>query len=134
MSCSREQVIEAIQRLANGTPLVKVCQEMGIPRSTLYYVINTDNALLDMLARAREEYAEARVCEMQEIAETVEDVGRARLMCDNIKWEAARMAPKKYGDKIQNEHTGPNGGAIKIQSARDLTDDELAAIAATSGK
>jgi hypothetical protein len=134
VSCSREQVIEAIQRLANGTPLVNVCREMGIPRSTLYYVINNDSELLDMLARAREEYAEARVCEMQEIAETVEDVGRARLMCDNIKWEAARMAPKKYGDKIQNEHTGPNGGAIKIQSARDLTDDELAAIAATSGK
>lgn len=134
MSCSREQVIEAIQRLANGAPLVNVCREMGIPRSTLYYVINNDSDLLGMLARAREEYAEARVCEMQEIAETVEDVGRARLMCDNIKWEAARMAPKKYGDKIQNEHTGPNGGAIKIQSARDLTDDELAAIAATSGK
>lgn len=113
MSCSREQVIEAIQRLANGKPLVNVCREMGVPRSTLYYVINNDSDLLDMLARAREEYAEARVCEMQEIAETVEDVGRARLMCDNIKWEAARMAPKKYGDKIQNEHTGKDGGPIE---------------------
>ena len=114
MSCSREQVIEALQRLANGTPLVNVCREMGIPRSTLYYVINNDSDLLDMLTRAREEYAEARVCEMQEIAETVEDVGRARLMCDNIKWEAARIAPKKYSDRIIQENTGPGGGPMEV--------------------
>lgn len=69
--------------------------------------------LADMLARAREEYAEARVTEMQDIAETVEDVARAKLMCDNIKWETARVAPKKYGDKVQNEHTGPNGDPIQ---------------------
>ena len=69
----------------------------------------------DMHARAREEYAEARVAEMQNIAETVEDVARAKLLCDNIKWETARVAPKRYGDKIQNEHTGAGGGPLVIE-------------------
>jgi predicted transcriptional regulator len=130
VSCSREQVIEAIQRLANGTPLVNVCRDMGIPRSTLYYVINNDSDLLDMLARAREEYAEARVCEMQEIAETVEDVGRARLMCDNIKWEAARMAPKKYGDRTAIDVDGSLN--ISNMSDEDLN-DKLANLLAKAG-
>jgi len=40
------------------------------------------------------------------------DVQRARLMVDCIKWEAARVLPKEFGDKIQQEHTGANGGAI----------------------
>ena len=53
-------------------------------------------------ARARQrEYAEARVAEMQNIAETVEDVARAKLMCDNIKWETARVAPKNTATKFR---------------------------------
>lgn len=133
MAVSRETAITIIAMLADGKPVVQSCRELGVVRSDLYLAIDREQ-LTDMLARAREEYAEARVEEMQNIAETVEDVSRAKLLCDNIKWETCRIAPKRYGDKIQNEHTGPNGGAIKIQSARDLTDDELAAIAATSGK
>jgi hypothetical protein len=133
MAVSRETAITIIAMLADGKPVVQSCREIGVVRSELYLAIDREQ-LADMLARAREEYAEARVEEMQNIAETVEDVARAKLLCDNIKWETCRIAPKRYGDKIQNELTGPNGGAIKIQSARDLTDDELAAIAATSGK
>lgn len=35
--------------------------------------------------------------------------------------------------KQQTELSGPNGGAIPLRDATDLTDDELAAIAAASG-
>jgi len=71
-----------------------------------------------MHARAREEYAEARVAEMQRIAETVEDVGRAKLLCDNIKWEACRIAPKKYGDRIENRLADADGNALTVQVIR----------------
>lgn len=40
-------------------------------------------------------------------------INRARLQIDARKWCLGRMNPKKYGDKITNEHTGPDGGAIK---------------------
>ena len=112
MAVSRETAITIIAMLADGKPIVQTCRELGVNRGELYLAIDREN-LADMLARAREEYAEARVAEMQNIAETVEDVSRAKLMCDNIKWETCRIAPKRYGDKIQNEHTGANGEAIQ---------------------
>ena len=58
----------------------------------------------DMHARAREEYAEARVAEMQNIAETVEDVARAKLLCDNIKWETARVVRKIRRQSSERTH------------------------------
>ena len=109
---TREEAIHVLALLSDGVPIVQSCKELGITRSKLYVAIDRE-CLGDMHARAREEYAEARVAEMQNIAETVEDVARAKLLCDNIKWETARVAPKKYGEKVQNEHTGKDGGPIE---------------------
>ena len=109
---TREAAINILALLSAGQPVVQSCRELGINRSEWYLAIDREG-LADMHARAREEYAEAKVEEMQNIAETVEDVARAKLLCDNIKWETARVAPKKYGDKVQNEHTGKDGGPIE---------------------
>ena len=45
-----------------------------------------------------------------------EVIQRSRLRVDTRKWLASKMAPKKYGDKLVQEHTGANGGAIQVQS------------------
>lgn len=130
MAVSRDTVLIILGMLADGIPIVRSCRDLGVNRSELYIAMDREQ-LADMHARAREEYAEARVEEMQNIAETIEDVGRAKLLCDNIKWESARVAPKKYGEKVTQELTGPNGGPIR--TTRELTDAELAAIAAGGG-
>ncbi len=46
-----------------------------------------------------------------------EHVQRSRLRVDTRKWAAGKMAPKRYGDKIQ--HTGDGGGPIRTEV--DLT-------------
>lgn len=43
-----------------------------------------------------------------------------------IYWTKVRMG---WNDKVQVELSGPDGGPIKIKTAQDLTDDELAQIA-----
>lgn len=43
-------------------------------------------------------------------------ISRSKLRVDARKWLASKMAPKKYGDRITNEHTGANGGAIEVKS------------------
>lgn len=43
-------------------------------------------------------------------------VARNKLRVDARKWLASKMAPKKYGDKVQAELTGLDGGAIAVQS------------------
>jgi hypothetical protein len=45
----------------------------------------------------------------------MEWIARSRLRVDARKWVAAKLKPKKYADKITNEHTGANGGPIQTQ-------------------
>jgi hypothetical protein len=39
-------------------------------------------------------------------------VARARLRIDARKWLASKLAPKKYGDKLAAEVSGPDGGPV----------------------
>lgn len=57
---------------------------------------------------------------MQEVVFDTTAVARNRLRVDARKWLASKLAPKKYGDKIQNEHTGAGGGAIEVKSTVTL--------------
>lgn len=111
---TRDDAIRVLSMLSDGMPIVQACQRLGLTRSKLYAAIDREG-LGDMHARAREEYAEARVAEMQSIAETVEDVARAKLLCDNIKWEAARVSPKKYGDRTALDVGGQDGKPLVVQ-------------------
>ena len=40
-----------------------------------------------------------------------------RLQIDACKWLIGKMAPKKYGDKQQVEHAGPDGGSITLEAS-----------------
>lgn len=62
-----------------------------------------------MYARAKDSYAHARVAQLHRIARDEPDVARARLMCDNIKWESAKVLPKVYGDSTLLKHTDSSG-------------------------
>ena len=58
--------------------------------------------------------------DMFDIADGVEpdpsEVSKAKLRIDTRKWALARMNPKKYGDKIQQEVTGADGGPLIVQT------------------
>jgi hypothetical protein len=113
-----EQLVDVIERVANGMSLKQSLEVAGFSYANAVMRISGNADLKDMLARAREDYQALRVDQMHEIASMMEDVPRARLICDNIKWEAARISPKVYGDRIRSEHTGADGGAIQIEDAR----------------
>ena len=95
---------------------------------------------MDQYARAREAQAEARADEIVDIADdgsgdfttdkdgkeivSHENVQRSRLRVDARKWVAAKLLPKKYGDRLQ--HTGEGGGPIRVRpDLSKLTDEEL---------
>ena len=56
-----------------------------------------------------------------------EAIQRNRLRVDTRKWMLGKMLPKLYGDKLQTEHTGKDGGPIQLQAVdlRGLSDSEL---------
>lgn len=51
---------------------------------------------------------------------TAQSVALARLKHDAFKWQSSKENPKKYGDKVQQEHTG----AVAIVKASSL-DEKL---------
>jgi len=55
------------------------------------------------------------------------ELERARELAHHYRWRAKAIAPRDYGDKVTQEHTGAGGGPIAIAAVdlRNLTDAEL---------
>ena len=75
--------------------------------------------------RARERQADFMASQTVDIADdTTKDSGfagsvavaRSRLRIDARKWLASKLAPKKYGDKIDATLSGPDGGPIQTEN------------------
>lgn len=131
------------ERIANGESLRAICREEDMPAmSTVFRWLNLVAEFSDQYARAREEQADTYADELVSIADEGETkvivgndgttmvaydstaVARNRLRVDTRKWVASKLKSKKYGDKIQQELTGPDGGAIAF---KNLDDDQLEA-------
>jgi hypothetical protein len=121
--------------IADGMSLRNVCKQPGMPSTATvmrWLADDSKAAFREQYARAREAQADLLAEQILEIADYglndtyVDDEGqvkvdhdviaRSKLRVDARKWLASKMAPKKYGDKLQTELTGANGGAIAVNS------------------
>ena len=131
-----EQVATILELMAEGLSLRKSCEPLGVPASTFIGWVDKDPELCEQYTRARARMLDAQAEALEDIgeraaqAENAVEVAGLRLQSDNRKWLLSKLAPKKYGDKIE---TTLKGG-MTVRSAKDMTDDELAAhIQAGSG-
>lgn len=134
---------EICGRLADGQSLRTICRDEHMPdASTVFRWLKSNDDFRQQYAHARELQAEAFAEDILEIAddgandwmertgkdgESVgwmlngEHVQRSRLRIDARKWLASKLAPKKYGDKV--EVGGPGeGGAIVHEVRRVIVD------------
>jgi len=112
-----------------------VCKKAGMPsRATVYRWLDEHPEFAEMYAKAATVRAHGYIDEMVDIAdeavETKEGIQKAKLRIYAREKYAAKIVPRAYGEKITQELVGADGGAIQVQSAAALTDDQLAAIAA----
>ncbi len=123
------------RRLAEGETLRAICRDEAMPNkaTVLRWLGEAKVDFRDQYAHAREMQADALFDEALEIADDAsgdwavdkdgkktldhEHVQRSRLRVDTRKWAAGKLAPKRYGDKLQ--HTGEGGGPIRTEV--DLT-------------
>lgn len=120
------------EKLSDGISLREICQADDMPaRATVFRWLGLHKEFSDQYARAKEEQAEALADEIVAIADdktgdTVvtddgreiansEFIARSRLRVDARKWVASKLKPKKYGDKVQTEVSGPDGGAQQVK-------------------
>lgn len=89
---------------------------------TVYDRLTHDVDLRTSIARAREQQQDALVDECIDIADgaTEETVQSARLRIWARQWQASKLAPKKYGDRISQEITGAAGGPLVVSFAEML--------------
>ena len=119
ISYSPELAEKILDRISEGESLRRICADDGMPdRRTVLRWLEADKELATKCARARELQADSIFDELREIAEdgNPEDVQRAKLRVSTLQWMAAKLKPKRYGEKIQAEHSGPNGGAIPFET------------------
>lgn len=140
-----------IEHVSNGGMLSVVCREPGMPaRQTVYDWIRDDKDFAEAMNMARDLGADAIAEEALRIADTTEEgveleigsegttkekrgdmLGHRKLRVETRLRLLAKWHPKKYGDKVTAEHTGPNGGPIQTAHTLDvskLTDEQLRAI------
>lgn len=127
---------ELCRRIASGRSLNSVCKDPDMPSTSMAmrYAIAYD-WFREKYERAVEARHETMADEILEISDDgskdyVEKVGadgqtyeavntehiqRSRLRVDARKWLLARLAPRKYGDRVQTEVSGPDGGAVPVE-------------------
>jgi hypothetical protein len=108
---------EILTRLSDGETLIAICRTDGMPdRSTVNRWMVRDDEFAARIARARDIGQDSTVDECREIVDsaTPEDFQVARLRVWHRQWEASKRAPKRFGERLVQEHHGPNGGPIQF--------------------
>lgn len=124
---------QILARTENGESLITICRDPEMPaRSTVYEWIESDPDFSGRLSKAREKGLDVIAHSCLEIADmpqlgTVETIkadgsrevrqedmlGHRKLRIETRLKLLAKWDPKRYGDKLQQEVTGENGGPIK---------------------
>ena len=139
-SYTQELTDRICARLAAGESLRTVCKDDDMPSvQTVFTWMRVHPEFLEQYTRAKEESADALIEESLDIADdgtndwmeklnadgekigwqlNGEHVQRSRLRIETRKWMASKLKPKKYGERVLNEHSGTIGFA-------NMTEEEL---------
>lgn len=115
---------QIFNEMRQGLSAYKACLKVGVPQGTFNGWLNEDAELAEDYARAREELHEFIAAEIIAIADAPvpsNDKGgfdpgaiqKQRLQVDARKWLLSKLAPKKWGDKI--EVSGDSENPLKIE-------------------
>lgn len=99
-----------------------ICKDKSLPcTSTIYKWLTNNKSFAEQYARARDMQADLLAEEILEIADNSQGdtlsgeggeyanhewINRSKLRVDARKWLASKLAPKKYGDKIDHTSGG----------------------------
>ncbi len=123
-------------RIAEGESMRSISRDENLPAmSTLFKWLRTHSEFSEQYARAKEQSTDALFEDLLDIAddgtndwmekhdeeggcigwrENGEAMQRSKLRVDVRKWALSKLKPKKYGDKIQQEISGPDGGPVAV--------------------
>lgn len=112
--------IEAVESaLIERKTLTEIAGDAGVSFWSLWAWLDS---VPERSARAREARAKTAAIWDHEATRVIEQAGdqfelaKAKELAHHYRWRASKIAPREYGEKVQQEHTGANGGAIVVDS------------------
>lgn len=102
-------------RICSGESQTSIAQSLGVGFATLSRWIAADPERSARVrearisaARAYEELAE------QGLRDAIDpfELSKAKELAHHYRWKSAKSDPRQYGDKVQQEVSGPDGGPI----------------------
>jgi hypothetical protein len=126
-----ETAKEICKMLEAGLTLTQICQIPEMPHiSTVYDWQDAFPDFAENYARARARQADTLANRVLDEAMNSHDAPIGRLRMDALKWYASKLAPKKYGDKVEIEQTGNQNFKISFSVPDRDTRDSLKELAA----
>lgn len=123
-----DELLEVIlDRVAAGESLAKVCDAPDMPTRKSFYAWVADvrgvkekyemalSLRSDVMAEELLAIADAPVGTTDSGATDSGMVQKQKLQVDTRKWLLSKMAPKKYGEKIEQTIQSSEGGPVKIE-------------------
>lgn len=111
--------------MRDGLSAYKSCVAAGVPQSTFSRWMDDDADLAEEYARAREDLIDRMANEVMELSDS--DVGllpdgkkdwaavqKHKLQVDTRKWLLSKLAPKKFGEKLELSGDDKNPLAMGI--------------------
>ncbi|MCO7225918.1 hypothetical protein [Pleionea sp. CnH1-48] len=140
----KEVAAKICELIANGATLVDIDKDKSLPaRSTIFTWLKQQPEFEAMYVRAREMQSEYYVDEIVRLGEEAEQatlidektgrekvdhglVQAKKLQIDSLKWIMCHRAPKKFGPRVEVEHTGDvNVGIIeRLERAKNRKKEE----------
>ena len=120
------EVIEEIcEQIAEGRSLASICLAENMPslRSVMRW-LDADPEFVELYDEARKKRGDRFGEKIGDITQMVLDgtikPDQARVAMDGLKWAAARMAPSKYGDKLETTVNLVSTGEQHLSAVREL--------------
>jgi hypothetical protein len=138
----KDAICQAVlQGMRDGLSAFKACQAAGVPQSTFNRWVDADAKLAEDYAHAREDLIERMANDVLELADSeVPETGdgkrdwqaiqQRKLQVDSRKWLLSKLAPKKYGDRLELAGDKENPLQVQTIDASKLSTDVLAQIIA----
>lgn len=137
-----------VDGLSQGTPLTVICSGKDMPHdNTVRDWMEADPTVSVAIARARNQGFDKIALDALRIADTPiigeeitesEDgmqvkrsdmLGHRKLQIETRLKLLAKWDPKRYGERMAQEISGPNGGPVTVAPALQLTDEQEQALA-----
>ena len=113
-----------------GESLTSIAARIDVHVSTLINWSEEDSQRSARMKEARQQSGRIWDEKAEEVIIRAGDpfeLSKAKELAHHYRWRAKAIAPREYGDKVQNEHTGKDGGPIAIAAVdlKNLSDEEL---------